>query len=245
MDLKTAQRLNNLNVDFYQKVGASFSATRQAPWQGWRILCGRMLRELPPSPSILDLACGNLRFEKYLVQEFGTIRAWVMDNCDTLANNVIGDNDTTLAHVAFQHVDLVQTMLDGGNLAATIDAPPCDLGVCFGFMHHVALPDHRQQVLEALVEHVKVGGLVVVSFWQFERDRRIVAKAQALNDEGDYLLGWQSSTDARRYCHSFREEEIDTLVASVASRTHEVDRYWADGKSNDLNCYVVLRVRQA
>lgn len=243
MDQNTAQRLNNLNADFYQKVSVSFSATRQAPWQGWRILCDGVLRELPPNPSILDLACGNLRFEKYLVQEFGAIRAWTVDNCDALAYDANGNDDKTLASVTFQHVDLVQTMLNGGNLAAAIDAPPCDLGVCFGFMHHVALPDHRQQVLETLVEQTRPGGLVVTSFWQFERDRHIVAKAQALNNDGDYLLGWRNNTDARRYCHSFRTDEIDALVASVASRAHEIDRFWADGKSNDLNCYVVLRVR--
>lgn len=243
MDLKTAEQLNKLNADFYQKVGSSFSATRQAPWKGWRILCDHTLRELPPNPLILDLACGNLRFEKYLGQEFGSIRAWAVDNCDTLANDTIEGHEATGANIHFQHLDLVQTMLDGGDLVALIDAPPCDLSVCFGFMHHIALPSHRKRVLEALVEHTHPGGLIVVSFWQFERDRRIISKAQALNDKGDYLLGWQGRTDACRYCHSFRDNEVDALVASVALRAYEIDRYWADGKNNDLNCYVVLCVR--
>ena len=34
-DSDTLRRLNALTTDFYAQKAASFSATRQAPWDGW------------------------------------------------------------------------------------------------------------------------------------------------------------------------------------------------------------------
>ena len=59
-------------------------------------------------------------------------------------------------------------------------------------------------------------------------------------DLGDYLLGWQES-ECFRYCHSFEEDEIDTLVKSLGSSALECDRFSADGASGTLNRYVVLQ----
>jgi hypothetical protein len=70
-----------------------------------------------------------------------------------------------------------------------------------------------------------------------------MAKAQPLADKGDYLLGWQGRRDVQRYCHSFCEEEVDSLAGTVAEQAREVDRFSADGKSGDLNRYVVLQRR--
>lgn len=236
MDITQAQELNELNASFYRRVEASFSATRQHPWKGWERVRDHAIHLLPHNLHVLDLACGNLRFEKYLAPEFDSLHTWAVDNCDELVH------ETSLPNISFQHLDIIQTMLDGKELAAQIDAPLCDLAACFGFMHHVALPEHRQQVLRALVSHTRPGGIVAVSFWQFSRDLRILGKAEPLEDEGDYLLGWQNQSDAHRYCHNFSDGEIDALVASAAPQAYLLDRFSADGKNDDLNCYVVLEV---
>lgn len=261
MDIATAQRLNDLTSTFYQEVEASFSATRQAPWQGWERVCTHAKETLREPLRVLDLACGNLRFERYLATRFNDVRVWAADNCDALAQEASStpapptqDPPDALTqdppdappsapqHIAFQHIDLIQTLLDGHDLSARLDAPPCDLAVCFGFMHHVALPDHRFRVLQTLVDHTRPGGLVALSFWQFARSPRILAKAQPLADKGDYLLGWQNRTDVCRYCHSFEDEEVDALIASLGPRAQEVARFWDDGKHRNLNRYTILHI---
>lgn len=185
---------------------------------------------------MLDLACGNLRFARFVRSRRVDARIWAVDNCDDLANA-----DPDMRDVRYQHLDIARTLLDGRDVSAALEAPACDLCVCFGFMHHVPMPQHRVDVLKALVDHAAPGGIVAVSLWQFERDARIVAKAQPLTDKGDYLLGWQDRRDVQRYCHSFCKEEIDSLTSAVARQAHEIERFSADGKSGDLNRYVVLR----
>lgn len=256
MDNATAQALNQLNSDFYQRTEASFSATRQAPWHGWeRIrtwLEGSATALAAASASadprtqvvdakcdlrVLDLACGNLRFERYLATSFPHLHAWAVDNCDGLAHP-----HNLPANVTYQHLDIIQTLLAGRRLSHALDAPPCDVCVCFGFMHHVALPEHRLRVLEALVDQTRPGGSVIVSFWQFARDPRILAKAQPLAAPGDYLLGWQREQDVHRYCHSFSDDEILGLLASLPQRASLADRFQADGKHDNLNCYIRLQI---
>ena len=237
MDLRTAKELNELTTNFYARVGESFSATRQNPWKGWE-----RVRELAhpygPNLSVLDLACGNLRFEHFLALDHPNLRAWAIDHDEALAQ---AGGVETLPWISFVPLDVIGTLLDGEDLETALSAPPCDLSVCFGFMHHIAFPPHRAAVLRALVKHTKPGGLAIASFWQFVRSPRILAKAQPLHDNGDYLLGWQNRTDVQRYCHSYADEEINELVASLGSEAREVERFQADGKAGNLNCYVVLR----
>jgi SAM-dependent methyltransferase len=240
MDLQTARRLSDLTTTFYAHVGASFSATRQAPWPGWQRIAELAWGRDDAGERVLDLACGNLRFARFARSRCPDARIWAVDNCDDLASAYAG-TDAQERYVQFQHLDIARTLLDGQDLSAALEAPACDLCVCFGFMHHVPLPQHRADVLRALVDHAAPGGIVAVSFWQFERDARIMAKAQPLADKGDYLLGWQGRRDVQRYCHSFCEEEVDSLASAVAKQAREVDRFSADGKSGDLNRYLVLR----
>jgi len=70
-------------------------------------------------------------------------------------------------------------------------------------------------------------------------------------DEGDYILGWKDIPGAYRYCHSFSDTEIDQLITSTtrgapgASRpTSEpqlIARFTADGRTNNLNTYLILQ----
>lgn len=117
------------------------------------------------------------------------------------------------------------------------------MAVCFGFMHHVPMGSLRSQVLSALADAERPGGVVAVSFWQFARSARLMAKAVPVEggDAGDYLLGWQGRSDVRRYCHSFEEAEIDELVGACGSQVMELVRFFADGKTGDMNRYLILR----
>jgi hypothetical protein len=112
----------------------------------------------------------------------------------------------------------------------------------------------RVEILSSLVRQTRSGGIVVVSFWQFLSNGALAKKAcstheRALKDlqlpaldTGDYLLGWQDMPDVYRYCHSFSEVEIDQLVEAVADKASVVSRFVADGRTKNLNSYVVLKV---
>lgn len=240
MDEKTARWLSDLTTDFYRHVSTSFSATRQTSWPGWQRLVGETGLGPGDALSVLDLACGNARFERFLADQGLAVDAWAVDGCDELAGLA---RVPKRCHLSYQHLDISQTLLAGRDLSAAIAAPPCDWAVSFGFLHHVPGQELRCRVLDALVDHVRPGGVVAVSLWQFARDRRLAAKAVPVEggDAGDYLLGWQDRSDVRRYCHSFSEDEVDELVASCRGQASQVARFSADGRTGDLNRYLLLR----
>ena len=62
-------------------------------------------------------------------------------------------------------------------------------------------------------------------------------------DANDYLLGWQQTQGVFRYCHHFAEEEVKALVASVSDVAQLADCFRADGRTGNLNEYLVFRVR--
>lgn len=313
MDIATARRLIELNTRFYREHASSFSATRQAPWEGWgrclavaleawdakggpldapgrgqapsagphaQGLCASEQPECPKascgprqpesrSPaqptqlSVLDLACGNLRFERFLTEALpGTsLSADAVDNCAPLVEDA-----PQPAGVRFHELDLAGALLNE-TLAprvagrpdplAPLGLAPCDLAVCFGFLHHVPGIEARAALMRALVGQLRPGGVAIVSLWRFLDDARLARKAAASHpraladlgladealDEGDRLLGWQEAPGAWRYCHHFPAAEVDALADATCAATgaRELARFDADGASGHLNRYLVLQ----
>jgi SAM-dependent methyltransferase len=232
MERDTARRLSDLTTQFYARSAASFSATRQSPWKGWERLletCGIDRQDDTRTLDVLDLACGNLRFERFLVEHVGHVRAWAYDNCDEL----VGQPPCPMSYT---HLDLAEH-------PEQVSAPPCDLCVSFGFMHHLPTLAQRKALVSVLVKHARPDGWVAVSFWQFAHDPRLRAKARPVEggEPEDFLLGWQDDAHAQRYCHSFEETEIDELAYSMRGYAREEARFSADGRSGDLNRYLILR----
>ncbi len=269
MDRDFAAELVALNNDFYRRVSASFSSTRQAPWPGWRRVFDAVAApQGDPAVAfrILDLACGNMRFERFFQEawrEQGRERPLefhAVDACRDLAAEATG-HANAINNLRFYELDILAALMDGPQ-SALFAVPPCDLVACFGFMHHVPSRDLRLRVLDLLAASAKPGGLIAVSFWAFMNDPRMQAKVAAAEaraqanlpfatydparlDPGDHLLGWQQDESVYRYCHHFTDAEIDDLLAAHNANSsaylHEVDRFDADGRTQDLNRYVLLR----
>ena len=247
--------LNQLNADFYRRNAASFSATRQRGWPGWSsmlegpagsLFCGR-----PPGEtgvSILDVACGNMRFARFLQERFPNVplRYCAVDNCAPLA----GDAPVP---AAFHELDIVGELL-AGTLDRSLPQGEFDLVTCFGFLHHVPGWDNRVQLLRLLASKVKPGGYAAISFWQFLNSPDLAARAhsthaQALQElgipparlePGDYLLSWQD-TGTYRYCHNFTPPEVAQLVDEAALTPQIATTYNSDGRTQNLNHYLVLQ----
>ena len=255
-----ALRLCALTGEFYRANAESFSQTRQSPWQGWvrllEVVDARAAeRELL---RVLDVACGNLRFERYLADALPgrMLSGWAVDNCEPLVEAGERSEFGPLSRIAFQNLDVIER-LSGGRLWESLEAPDAsrDLAVSFGFMHHVPLECWRAELLRTLIAKVRPGGFVAVSFWRFLNSDKLARKAQETTiraraelvipelPPNDYLLGWQDTQGLYRYCHHFDEPEIERLLAAVADSAELVSRFEADGKTGNLNEYVVLRVK--
>jgi SAM-dependent methyltransferase len=253
MNIETAKKLCEINSGFYRDHGDSFSSTRQAPWAGWD-LCLPFVRECARSArrelSVLDLACGNLRFMSFLRARLPEmmLHYFAVDNSDDLLPSEV------LPLLNYQHLDILGEMFRGKDLNDCLEAPLCDLSVSFGFMHHVPLFEFRKTLLKSLVRQTRTGGYIVVTFWQFLKDERLRTKALSVHqralselhleelDKGDYLLDWNKLPEVYRYCHNFSEEEINQLLKAVGNETALVSRFAADGRGGNLNTYVVLEV---
>lgn len=263
MDTSVARQLIDLNTRFYRANAASFSATREAPWDGWRhiaVHAAACVDALAPGKplKVLDLACGNMRLERFLATELprAPFEFHAVDNCGELAAGL-----PLPAGVIYHDVDILEALLRAPEMLKNpwgnfTDA--CALTCCFGFMHHVPSLELRVAVLRELVRRTAPGGIIAVSFWQFMHDERLALKAHGAEEAarergllapavleafepGDHLLGWQDGTSLR-YCHHFEEREIDRLIAALPAGTvRAFERYSADGRAGNLNRYVLLR----
>ena len=251
----TAEQLSHITSEFYAQQAQSFSATRQAPWQGWQKCLEAMPQLLAGEKlSVLDVGCGNLRFARFLCGEAGIVPAkyFAVDNCRPLVES--GNVGGQASQVTFIELDVIRSLFDD-TLFSQLTAPPCDLVVAFGFLHHVPGAEKRLQLLRTLLEKTKPGGFVCVSFWQFMNSQKLAAKAQETTAQGlralgidaseleehDYLIGWQGKAETWRYCHHFSQEELDKLLASLGSDVQVCAQFSADGKDNNLNRYVILQ----
>ena len=211
MNCKTAQQLSHLTSEFYKKQAESFSATRTSPWDGWFRFAEyiKRYRNAHQKETLLirDIACGNLRFEKFLLEEFPEtpLDFYTIDNCKDLVesayifNQEIENNLDSLhqknsldaceekvlpkglQQVHFQHSDILEKLFASNQSQAvskSFEGPLCDISVSFGFMHHIPYFENRLLFLEALCESTKPGGLVCVSFWQFMKNEKLALKAQ-------------------------------------------------------------------
>lgn len=262
-DDATVRTLNALTSDFYAREAASFSATRQAPWQGWdRALS--LISETDPRfatrpLNVLDLGCGNLRFERFLSERVhAPLSVCAVDNCPPLVEGA-SDRPSALPpaedfSLSFHQIDLVDRLL-GRTLCDALPAGTSNLAVAFGIMHHLPRFDLRAQMLACLGRSLRPGGFAVVSFWRFLDDPRLAAKAESTTAEGriacdlppfdprDALLPWQHAESVYRFCHHCNDEEIDQLIATAQLEVPltELARFSADGKSGTLNRYLVLQ----
>lgn len=259
MNKETQQMLAELTNNFYAAQSKSFSATRHSAWQGWA-RCVEAIADYCDASAlcVLDVGCGNMRFERYLAGALlqHKIAFETIDNCPELI-----PEDLPAVRISHHEIDVVGALIEGkqpwsGRIA------PVDVACSFGVMHHVPGEQNRAAFLKVLLNSVKPGGLVMVSLWRFMEVPALAAKAhemllEALHDEelcatlrvqlfelarqNDYLLGWQNKPGAYRYCHSFKDEDIACLLAALGPDAKPVERFRADGRSGDANEYLILQ----
>jgi 2-polyprenyl-3-methyl-5-hydroxy-6-metoxy-1,4-benzoquinol methylase len=248
VDEPTLRALNDINRAFYREQAATFSATREDPWPGWNEVWACVeSAALAERLDVVDVGCGNGRFARFLARQAPTLRYLGIDASPAMLT-LAQARAPRATSVEFYCLDLVEE-----DLGAWLGRRRFTLAALFGVLHHVPGAERRHELVAALAERLRPGGLLALSSWQFgtfERFRSRILPWEEYNrraaqpvdpkqlDAGDRLLRWGEG-EALRYCHFTSEAETRELLESL--RGEIIASFRADGREGDLNHYFVLQ----
>lgn len=208
--------LLKLNRNFYLKTQEYFNRSRQSPWTGWQkllpfLLQGRALK-------CLDLGCGNGRFGIWL-SKHRKIKYTGLDNNQYLLDAAA----KALPRARLFKRDLTKPW----RLKEKFD-----LVAILGVMHHLPQP-YRLPLLKHAAARLNPGGILFLSFWEFNRSR----ESKIIKDLGnnDYVLDWHLGVSASRYCHLYPPKEIAELLTPLKLKT------LANFTADSSNRYLILQ----
>lgn len=240
----TERAIEALNDAFYQAVADDFSATRARPWPGWE----RIVAKLGRSPSVLDVGCGNGRFADYLGQSVDDFRYLGVDK----SRELIAHARERLASHVYSDLKVADVLREDGR--AVVGEGRFDLVVLFAVLHHIPGRDNRLDLMRWLGRCVAPDGLCAFTVWRLdevdeirdnivpwdtiERDLGIRLDPGDLEAE-DVVLPWKHRTDVYRYFRVIRDRELSEIERVTGLEV--IDRWRSDGRTGDMNQYVLLR----
>ncbi len=251
MKVSLIRQLNEINARFYQQTAAAFSQTRGFYWQGWKDLLPiiKPLTKEKNQFKVLDVGCGNARFAEFLFRN-KVHKNLVYHGLDN-SQDLLEFAEKKLAKLKFEQefivTDLVESLLDG-SFEEKLPHKKYHLTTLFGVLHHIPSRKLRRELVVSLGNSLTSGGFLVFTAWKFLNEARLEKKqihpsVVEIDPEdlevNDYILDWQKQVTAYRYCHFTDDQEMEELIAD--SGLELVEQYNADGKSGNLNHYVVLK----
>ena len=235
MNSTTAQRLLEINREFYNRFGDQFSATRQRLQPGVR----KILETIQADVSVLDLGCGNGHFLRELNRRGHKAALLGVDFSLPLLRDA-----ESAPGVEFREVDLSQWTVDSGRW--TVDSDHWSLITAFATLHHIPSTEIRLNILQTVKKLLKPNGKFILSNWQFLNSEKLKSRIQSWDkvginandlDEGDYLLDWRSGGEGLRYAHQFSAEELLGLAEQAEMRV--TDSFLSDGDGGNLGLYQI------
>lgn len=240
MRVEIIQKLNKINLDFYNTTSEYFDRSRKYSWEGWERLINNYELRIN---NVLDLGCGNGRFYEFLEKNLSNdFEYFGVDSNEYLLRVALESYSKDNAE--FEHLDFISDLISGKEIKFD---KKFDLIVLFGVMHHIPSYALRLGIVKKLKSFLTPNGALVLSLWNFLDDERIKNKIESWEsveidqselEQNDYLLGWDRGVKALRYCHYFSEDEIEKLVKDSGLKLK--DKFKAEGKLNNLNTYLVL-----
>jgi tRNA (uracil-5-)-methyltransferase TRM9 len=240
MNPDTANRLLELNRQFYQTFALQFAATRSRLQPGVK----RLIEFLPPQLRLLDLGCGNGELWHYLSRLGHTGAYTGLDSSAEMLHSAIANvsNHGPQAGLAtFVQVDLSDPDWD-----AALRGSSFDVAVAFALLHHLPGQKLRQRVLQKIRSILAPAGCFYHSEWQFLNSPRLRARIQPWEsiqvsanqvDPGDYLLDWRQGGYGLRYVHHFNQAELAMLAQESGFQITET--FLSDGKGGNLSLYQI------
>lgn len=232
MEPDVALKLVELNHSFYSRFASDFADSRRQPAEGFHDLLPLVTNS--PGCRVLDVGCGDGRFGRFLrVNGVAASYAGVDYSSELLALAEAGLGE-------FHARDISRAdCLDGlGRF---------DVIVCLATLQHIPSHHARVRLLGEMRAHLRDGGRIALSAWQFlnnERQRRKLRSWQELGlednqvEEGDFLLSWQRGGYGLRYVAYLDEQAIWQLAAEAGLAVCET--FLRDGREGDLNLYAIL-----
>lgn len=234
MDSETAQKLVNLNHQFYQTFAQDFAETRQRLQPGVK----KVLEKLSSNIRILDIGCGNGELAHNLAQREVQCSYIGVDFSPKLVQRAREKIPPSFSGT-FYALDITSE-----EWRETLPRVQFDVIFAFATLHHIPSRELRENVLEKIRLRIKPTGSFYLSNWQFLNSPRLKKRIQSwdeiglskeLVDENDYLLDWRRGGRGVRYVHHFTTQELEQLAQK--SGFHVVDDFYSDGKEGNLGYY--------
>lgn len=232
MERELISQLIDINRKFYSRFADSFSETRQAPQPGFTLL----LDYLPKSQmDLLDVGCGDARFIRYLKSNTGFSYYVGVDFSSSMLQ--IAERSTD---AKFYEVDL--------NLPGCLEKlGSFDVISCLATLQHIPGRHNRARLIGEINKHLRKGGRLLLSNWQFlesPRQRKKILDWSEIGmdeselEENDYLIAWNRNGHGHRYVALITLEETRALARSAGMKI--IDSFRSDGREGNLNLYTVL-----
>jgi SAM-dependent methyltransferase len=234
MNSTTAQKIIELNREFYTRFGAEFSSTRQRLQPGVK----RILDSLRGGESILDIGCGNGELARELTRRGHHGSYLGVDFSPPL-----------LAAASHPHsfpVKFTQADLSSTEWALKVEGLKFNVVYAFAVLHHIPSDEMRLNILRTVRNLLTDDGKFILSNWQFLNSKKLRVRIQSWEqvnireddlDEGDYLLDWRSGGNGLRYAHHFSGEELSALAENIGMRV--VASFLSDGEGGNLGLYQI------
>lgn len=245
MKTSTIKLLNQINTDFYNQISQEFSDSRNFSWKGWEKIVPFLKKS---DIGVLDVGCGNGRFANFLSEKIGhSFYYHGIDNNSQLLK-IVKEKNIQLPKLQTSKIDIVQSLIDE-DFAKKIGNQKYNLIAVFGVMHHIPSLNLRKKMIQNLVHNLEQDGILAVAFWQFTRDQRFAYKnisrekfniEQEDLEKNDYILDWQRGKTAYRYFHFSDDDEISEIFSGIGE-VKMIEKFDADGKSDNLNRYVLVK----
>ncbi|MBI3914899.1 MAG: class I SAM-dependent methyltransferase [Chloroflexi bacterium] len=238
MDATVAQRLLQVNRNFYTRFARSFSETRSEHQSNVQTI----IALIGAADKILDIGCGNARLARGLERAGARVEYVGVDASAELlelAREQCAKFETVRA-------DFRLSDLSDPAWARELGAARFDAIAALAVLHHLPGVELRARVLRDLAERLAPHGQIILTNWQFREDARMRKKIAAWDlvgvdeqgvDPGDALLVWKRGGVGYRYCHQFDPAEIAALAQRAGLRA---TRQWIGERG--LNLYSVLEI---
>jgi len=233
MQAAVADRLLQINREFYQAFARPFAETRRRLQPG----AAELVRSVPPDASVLDLGCGSGEVPRALARRRHRGAYLGIDQCQDLLDQA---RRCELSQAAFVHADLAA---DGW---PDHTRPPYEHALALAVLHHLPGESRRRDFAIRVRDLLGPQGVFAFSVWQFqtsERLRRRIVPWDTIGidpsqvDPGDFLLDWRHGGRGLRYVHAFDDAELAALAAAAGFRP--VRTFLADGQGGRLGHYEV------
>ena len=249
MDPSTADRLIELNREFYTTFGPAFAATRRRIQEGVR----RALGSLPiQGGTWLDVGCGSGSLAVEWLRMILPAAYLGVDFSPALLAEATSAVQSDLGY-AQERVSFAQVNLANSNWSSSLrSAAPFAGAFAFAVLHHLPSDDLRARALRHIHNLLTADGWFVHSEWQFYNAPRLVERVlpwqtvgldESQLDPGDTLLDWryalpgQAEQRGLRYVHRFSPEELTALAHRAGFVVRET--YESDGQGGRLGLYQI------